>query len=145
MNKQNFEILVRATQEMAHPERFAMHTYIHNAFERQERHIPAEWCGTPACLLGNLATRNDLQQLLKVDDGCLAWVELECDDDKLGWIRYSDPRICKHFDITEDEAAALFGPEGCGGAKTRDEALAFVAGFMFSAEGTTAAERNTDI
>lgn len=139
MNKQNFEILIRATKEMEHPERFDMSTYVHSTFKE----VPMEWCGTPACMLGNLGARSDLQQLLMIDDGCLTWVEATKPAD-VEWLRYTDPRICAFFDITENEAAELFGPDGCSGAQTRDQALKYVALFMAEHEGTTAAERSTD-
>jgi hypothetical protein len=142
MNKEHMLILVRANQEMEHPERFTMETYVHNDWQCTRSDLPMEWCGTPACLLGNFAARTDLQPLMCVVDDSLAWVE-PIPDDALtnGWLRYCDERICKFFDITEDEAAALFSVDGCDKATTRDAALAYVEDFMAEREGTTAAER----
>lgn len=144
MNREHMMVLVQANREMEHPERFTMETYVHNEWHIAREHLPMEWCGTPACLLGNFGARSDLQPLLCIKSGELEWCqssEKEYNDMEFMYVRYSDPRLLEYFDITEDEAADLLGPEGCDGAKTRDEALDYVESMMKAWDGTTAAER----
>lgn len=145
MNKEHMMLLVKANKEMTHPERFTMATYVHNReapyeINGEESRPPLEWCGTPACVLGNLGAREDLQQLLRIRDGALEFVE-HVATDVLNIGSYSDERIRDYFDLTTNECYDMFGCDGCNDAKTLDEALAYIESFIADNEGSTARER----
>src|SRR5688572_21144506 len=55
MNEENFLKLIQAVEE-ADPREFHMHRFV-NA------------CGTPACVLGNYAAREDLQSAFRIKEG----------------------------------------------------------------------------
>lgn len=84
-------------------------------------------CGTPACVLGHYAARDDLQDAFEI--------HVEHD-----WIRrsdgsgipfgYCDVYVLKHFGISHDEANELFSTEGCGGAVTPEAADIYIRKFI---------------
>jgi hypothetical protein len=118
MNRENFEKLLQANRE-APSEVFDMRLFIGKQTE----------CGTPACLLGNLALRRDLQNEIKVVSG---WSVV----DNEGHPVWCDGTLVrKYFDITARQAGLLFGEDGCNRAGTnRDKALAYVEHFMATGE-----------
>ena len=85
-------------------------------------------CGTPACVLGHVGARRDLQSFLQLTTHGhvkyvreLAYSPREAD--------YSDERLCKYYGITSAEAADLFGSNGCNDAKTPRAAAWFIEKF----------------
>lgn len=42
--------------------------------------------------------------------------------------------VQEHFDLTERETEGLFGPDGCGGAQTTEEAIAFLEWYLTKPE-----------
>lgn len=122
MNREHFEKLLQATRE-APAETFNM-----SVFAGQ----PTA-CGTPACLLGNYALRTDLQSEFRAKT-----------DDYMGHIvstatgqraHLDGLAVCEHFDITSEQADALFDADGCNDAGTdRDKAIAYVEHFMATGE-----------
>lgn len=148
MNKEHMLTLLKANREMKHPERFTMGTYVHNRetpyeINGEESNPPQEWCGTPACVLGNFGAREDLQRLLCIRDESLAFVE-RVERDLLNIVSYCDERIASYFDLTTNECYEMFGLDGCNEAKALDAALAYVEDFIANNEGTTAATRKAN-
>lgn len=124
MNRENFEKLLQANRE-APAELFNMDVFFG---------APTA-CGTPACLLGNLALRPDLQStfvykkpMRPVNFGHVGTAERE-------YIHLDGAEVCEHFGITSEQADALFDSDGCNNAGTnRDKALAYVEHFMATGE-----------
>lgn len=80
-------------------------------------------CGTPACLMGGYAARQDVQDefVLSETGGILKR--------KYGYhCMLSD--FAAHFGIRAIDAETLFNLFGCGGAKTIPAAVAYVRDFM---------------
>jgi hypothetical protein len=101
--KARFKNLIKATKE-ADRDHFSMTRY-------------ANGCGTPACVLGNYASRRDLQKSFTLHE----FVEN---------IAFDDLRVLEHFGITESEARVLFSTQGCRGAITPEGAVAFLEEFL---------------
>jgi hypothetical protein len=103
--------VVRALEEAKGPEGdFDMSMFVHS-------------CGTPACALGHYAARTDLQSEFQiVRDGM-----------KFGdsYRPISDGYPHFGFQIYgPDYMSELFLMDGCGGAKTRAEAAAYIRDFI---------------
>jgi len=79
--------------------------------------------GQPRCLLAHYAARPDLQDFVHIPDGIDRYVS---DNSQIN----SEPRLFAHFRITESEFEALFSAKGCGGARTRTEAAAYIESFL---------------
>lgn len=102
MNKELLLSVARACRE-ADPEEFTMERYSNQHYKNG-----AFVCSTPACALGNLAARQDLQQRLALAPS--GWLGLDgtpvdCDS----------PAMCELFDLEQAEMRELFGSFGCGG------------------------------
>jgi hypothetical protein len=90
----------------------------------------AHTCGTPSCVLGWLTVLGDRQPFKLGPDP---------DDDSMQtllWadtgetISYYSKRFQDHFGLDVDEGYELFGSEGCDGAQTPDDAIAYIRNFM---------------
>lgn len=112
MNKQNFENLIRANRECHLPDKFDMHTYGHP-------------CGTPGCVLGQYAAREDLQSAFKLTGAGRLWSR-----DGLHSLWSGDELVAEHFGITWTQALELFGVDGCGRAQTPEQAAAYIEKFV---------------
>lgn len=112
MNRQNFENLIRANRECPRPDKFDMHTYGHD-------------CGTPGCVLGQYAAREDLQDafVLTVNGRVLSR------NRRIG-LWSGDELVAEHFGITWMQALELFGVDGCGRAQTPSEAADYIEKFV---------------
>ena len=109
INVERFKNLIRATAE-ADPKHFNM------AFFGQ--------CGTPACVLGNYAAREDLQDAFCFEDNtvklCGSGVR----------ISYANIAVRDHFGITAEETQRLFASWGCSLAETPAEAVGYLQRFL---------------
>lgn len=140
--------VAKSLRESKTPKRFTMNKFVWGEMDRlaydlrdvnAEKFVQKErdFCGTPACALGHFGARTDLQSLLKirtrvVDGEKIAGLEysrgLSEDQDKL--VSYLDKRVQKYFGIDEGEADRLFGPDGCGNAKSVNAAANFIERFV---------------
>jgi hypothetical protein len=115
MNKERLLKVARALRESREPKKFTMEKYGHS-------------CGTPACALGHYASRRDLQHtfVLKTDEygGCSVYNK---SDHHAG---YLSGEAEEHFGLDELQIHLLFGPGGCGGAKTTKQAARFIEKFV---------------
>lgn len=119
MNRERLLNVAKALRESAAPECFGMGSY-------------ATACGTPACALGHYASRPDLQRALGLtairgEEGflCMRGTTLQ--------VSYDGNTVTSHFDIDEDTAELLFGPDGCAGAATAREAAQYIE--VYAARG----------
>lgn len=89
-------------------------------------------CGTPGCALGHYAARRDLQRTFTLQtegemvDVCTAngeWVAFPLEDSVLEVFE-------EHFDLSASEVERLFGPDGCGRAKTPNKAADYIERFV---------------
>lgn len=83
-------------------------------------------CGTPSCVLGIYAAREDLQKqfyLVKGKDAVFSKFDHEI-------IYYADKEIQDHFGISEQDAEELFSGSGCNYAKTAFQALRYLKNFL---------------
>jgi hypothetical protein len=124
MNRENFEKLLRATRE-APADLFNMRMFVG---------APTA-CGTPACLLGNYALREDLQNAFVADAETATNMGRIFDAGSGLRVWCNDPSVCDHFGITEEQADRLFAANGCNNAGTdHDKAIAYVEHFMTTGE-----------
>lgn len=66
-------------------------------------------CGSPACVLGHYAYREDLQDVFRINGQyCLL------DKQENFTLGYDYPQVCEHFGLTPREARMLFSSHGCG-------------------------------
>lgn len=146
---ERFRLLVQATEE-ADPKTFNMGTF----FSPPKSKKPTA-CGTPACVFGNFVARTDLQKEFvpvtkTTSRDCSPEMRLrlrrspEMDlraNARLfngEWARLGTAKVetellearCRYFGITRGEDAELFGGEGCGDAKTPDEAVSYIKAFV---------------
>ena len=113
--------VARALRESPNPKGFTMSCYVDPNF-----------CGTPACALGHYGSRRDLQKTLKVQifaDKVTARLVF-CSDGVPAY--YDDEKIMEHFGIDYEQTLDLFGPDGCGKAKTPAKAADFIEDFVLS-------------
>ncbi len=115
MNKKRLLNAARAVEEHPVPREFTMGRFKHD-------------CGTPACVLGCYAVRHDLQRTFKPALGYTMSMRLFRDEYRI--IGCDSDEVLKHFDIYAEEAMELFGSTGCGGAKTPQEAAAYIRAFV---------------
>lgn len=118
-----------------------MACFVHNQTSYDMGDTPKfDWCGTPACVLGNYASRGDLQRLLTVKALPRRYNRNELEHvmvlrgkvvhDSYDSASHKDAQVLDHFGITAAESEVLFGPDGCGGAKTPEEAAAYIEKFV---------------
>lgn len=110
MNAERLLNVVRALRESLAPELFDMELYVHE-------------CGSPACALGHYAMRPDFQDDFTIQGGNIRYQGAFC-----FWNAHD--AAARHFDITKDEAKELFDDDGCGGARTIDEAADYIVAFV---------------
>lgn len=116
MNKGRLLKAMKALRESPHPKGFTM------------GHYRAD-CGTPGCVLGHYAARTDLQDAFILDSN---WV-LPSDGTK-ELVYFDGVHVRQHFEIASGDAEMLFGPDGCGKAKTPEEAAVFIENFIKARE-----------
>jgi hypothetical protein len=116
VNAERLLNLARSLREAAHKERFTMKRYVHT-------------CGTPACAFGHYAGRPDLQDFVRIEGECIFYAQPDEDGDHL-LADYDDPQTLKHFGISEEQAVELFREDGCGQARTADEAAKYIEDFV---------------
>lgn len=112
--------VIRALREKKDPKMFSMYTVMHP-------------CGTPACCMGEYASREDLQ-----DEFSLKSVSAEDWYEGIGIVLRKTGlgvspfglRVASHFGITVADAEDLFGSEGCAFANTPDEAAHYIEEFI---------------
>lgn len=110
IHKQRVLNLARALRESPAPKRFTMGCVFSG-------------CGAPACVWGHYISRPDLQSEWTPDTG---------DSFDGGQVpRYSDCAE-KHFGLCFEELYLLFNTNGCGGAGTPAQAIAFIEKFAES-------------
>jgi hypothetical protein len=114
MNKDKIRIVIKALKETPHADRFSMESWGHP-------------CGTPACAIGNYAARTDLQDELKLIPNERGWQQLTSARNGMA-VALDD--VSEMFDLSEVEADILFGPNGCGGANTTEQAVAFLEWYL---------------
>ena len=138
INYDRLKLAIQAVQESPKPEAFDMDCYVHGAVKGFSIDTDPH-CGSPGCVLGHLALRPDLQGFLAYDEnaGMIYAGQLRTDIDEYGEefdavvpARYDDKELRNWFGISEVQAEALFGPRGCGDAKTVDEAVAYLQEFI---------------
>ena len=120
MNKEALLNVAKALRESPKPGRFDMGYYVDDT------------CGTPACALGHYASREDLQnfmRLVKDDDGdwTVQYVERVAENN---YVDFEHDEVCEHFGISLRQATQLFGPVGCGGAKAANDAAEYIEHFV---------------
>ena len=130
--------VARALRESPIPNAFTMRTYLHgDSYDEFYHDLDAKnWpCGTPACALGHYGARTDLQKTFKVKkvpsfsmDGSDALNV--CSRANSYTISYNQSAVLNHFGIDSDQAENLFGPNGCGNAKTAIQAAKFIEKFV---------------
>jgi hypothetical protein len=133
--------VARALRESANPKLFTMERYVWGDTnkwlmrEQIEDKNNLEFCGTPACALGHYAARRDLQKLLHIE------VVKRVDVDRAPHARvvsntygsevcFEDDELTEHFGIDTEDAEDLFGPSGCGGARTPKAAAKYIERFV---------------
>jgi hypothetical protein len=100
-----------------------------------------EFCGTPACVLGHFGARRDLQRFMRVtvkkgrnDAGRLvpvaSLVYASGKDVGLG-VHFGDQSVGEYFGLDDDnDLDNLFGPSGCGSARSAKGAASFIEKFV---------------
>jgi hypothetical protein len=114
--------VARCLRESPNPEQFTMDNY-------------GADCGTPFCAIGHYAARSDLQDSFRLsEDGYLETARGAA-------TFYDESVVLDHFGISMDHAERLFGPGGCGHAKTAEEAAQYIERFVAVLDKLTPAER----
>ena len=108
--------VVRALRESPLPQAFTMVSFVWGSGNQHP-------CGTPACALGHYAARADLQGAFIVNRTfgymCPTNSELSTCANSM-----------EHFDLTEREHFELFGTDGCGQARTTEQAARYIEAFV---------------
>lgn len=125
--------VAKALRESQNPEAFDMDFYVHGDGWAPDSAESGFDCGTPACALGHYASRTDLQKTFKIVKERDLYTEAPkaelCLRDGSGAI-YQEPEVGAHFGLDVGECEDLFGPLGCGGAKTPKAAAKFIEKFV---------------
>lgn len=121
VHKKRLLNVARALEESPKPNAFTMTDF-------------AQQCGTPACALGHYCSRRDLQKAFKLGGNLVRLWPVDIKQERA--IGISDRAITEHFGLSNDEDLLvseneeLFGPEGCGGAKTAKQAARYIRKFV---------------
>lgn len=107
MHTQRLLNAARAVRERAAIENFTMACYFHE-------------CGTPGCVLGTYALRTDMQT--DISPTLLKNHRESAPDDI--------DQIAEHFDLTSEQVRELFAYNGCGKARTPEQAAAYIEAFV---------------
>lgn len=131
MNKELLLAVVRALREAPNPERFSMRAYVHEKrlWDLDGKDLPEDWCGTPACALGHLGARTDLQDVLRIRNGMLVYKDPDTDGDLMPAL-YTDSQLTRAFDLDYEEMFDLFSEFGCDNAATATEAADYIEAFV---------------
>lgn len=146
MNKRQAQRLLRvakALRESPVPEAFDMEGFLHGDgfIDSAEEAAEKNWCGTPACALGHYAARLDLQRLLQIKfKNKNVWNEKLRKYQLIPtpYVKFAgtnneisfDHELQNYFGVDNDQLCALFGGEGCGGAKTVKAAATYIERFV---------------
>ena len=87
-----------------------------------------DFCGAPGCVFGHYAARGDLQSEFRIDkikQNSLYWIF-----GLRGPVYIHSDDISEHFGITRKQAYELFDIDGCGNARTPEEAAAYIRRFI---------------
>lgn len=114
--------VARALRESPKPEAFTMQLYAYGPNRYDAEHP----CGTPACALGHYASRADLQKEFVI----VGHSVLFADESRRGIAHYDSEEVMEHFGLSLNQASLLFNSQGCGGAKTVEEAAQFIEDFV---------------
>lgn len=149
MNTKLLEACIQALRESKNPEAFFMRLYkwpfdaplwLHAANKK----VKEEWCGSPACVLGHLAARTDLQNVLHFVGDNMMYAQKDVNPDvtqeeqplyageNKGDVSayFSDILLADIFGLNPDQMTALFGSNGCDGANTSQEAIDYIERFI---------------
>lgn len=123
MNSERLMLVVRALRESPDPSKFAMHEVVNV-------------CGSPACAIGHLFCRPDLQQRFHLTKASrmLSIYELVHDHETGRDISYDDDAVMDWLDLDESSFDELFAASGCDNAQTTEEAADFIESWV-SANG----------
>lgn len=114
MNKDRLLNVAKACRETLHPTEFSLITF--------------HKCGTPGCVLGNYAYRQDLQDDFMLGNESGLYKRGEATIGNLLW--HGSDVVCNHFNINRAQADELFGLTGCGRARTAEEAADYIEDFV---------------
>lgn len=133
---------IRALWETKVPEAFNMRALTH----RGGLHSPSglfeavpQWpCGTPSCVIGYYAERQDLQDVLRIDPATGAvLVRYDFQRDDGSWARtwallstLGFEHLARLFGLTDSEISELFDGDGCGRAQNVTQAIAYIERFI---------------
>lgn len=133
MNKARLLNAAKAVRESPKPGEFTM-----EIFGKSEPGSP-KGCGTPCCVLGHYASRVDLQEDFElIHDASMPRSISKLSPKGLGniwtWrdsnLGIDSELVLTHFDISRAESFELFGPNGCGNAKTPEAAAYYIEKFV---------------
>lgn len=127
INQKRFLNLIKALRESPIPEAFNMGCYVRGGM--YDDYADKSWCGTPACILGHYAAREDLQKLLRIKerpDNLFQLVYVRSGE----VAEFQDAAISRHFGISEEQAIRLFSSVGCNEAKTPAQAIEYIEELM---------------
>lgn len=113
----------QAVREAAKPENFSMALYGWTrwfAVDADRGDMEINECGTPACVIGHYASRQDLQNVLILRGNRLIWKQSDVA------VSYADPAVLDYFGLDDLQADELFGSEGCGEAESPSDAADYI-------------------
>lgn len=132
MNAERLLNAARAVREAPEPKKFGMRTYGHRE------------CGTPQCVLGHYAAREDLQQTFRyvhVGRECSPFIQ---DKQTSTAIDCDGPELQAHFDLSPAELRQLFSSIGCDNARTPEAAAEYIENFVRSLNQPVVELNDTD-
>jgi len=109
--------VARSCRESKRPDMFDMHSEVHGS------------CGTPACAMGHYAARIDLQSLYTIARRYDGPFVMLVNGQPSGCFWEENPTL-GYFGITEEEGIELFYSNGCGEAKTPNQAADYIERFV---------------
>lgn len=130
-NKERLLNVVRALHEDPDPENFTMAREVWGGMRSRFGARPE--CGTPGCAFGHYAARRDLQDAFAIDrQGAFgASIREVTFGGEFGrGVYYCSDSVARHFGLSEGEIDDLFGPDGCGGAKTSVDAADYIENWV---------------
>lgn len=119
--EQRLRNCIVALRESPRPDAFSMKRFGWGIFDSNPQ---GYLCGTPACVLGHYAARTDLQDAFVLD------AQGYRGSGRYGYTPATWGAECAHFGLTIGECSELFGVVGCGGARTTQEAIAYLEAFI---------------
>ena len=117
MNEERLRNVIKALRESPSPRDFTMSCW-------------GKDCGTPMCAIGHYAFRKDLQDTYVLRVGEIYKIVETYKEYVISHHMDIFMELAKHFDLNQQESMALFGSNGCNEAKTIEEAIAYIEGFI---------------